>query len=514
MTLLSDRTKSNLLKTIRSLQEQGLRVVSTYHIQILCVLVFITIVACFAKEPVRNFVIRSFQHDFNIWFYTDRIKPFPLSLPIVQTAALMAGLCLGKAMFQSTRWIFLFLFIVLIPPVYAASLLFVVFIVWWSINTYQQKKLPSSTFAWAFAAAFILSVGLRLDAWMHTAFAPLVSDVEGVVDIAETTRWFYDTDWREPVWVNLVKITRFLFGSRDNWVITLPFFLVSLTWVPIIYYFGSRIFDRNIALLAIWLVAVNRSLVYYSTRGMRVELFGILLFIVYAYPLLRIRFTERQMVTFVLSGILVSLTRIHALGLTVYSMGVALLRKRCSWANGLWMTIVIFIFVMPYPLYQYVMFGNTLHTTHKVTAWMLGTEQGGKDEMIAQGGVTLKEYTLRHKAVELVVNYVKGLYRIFLSEHAAYVHFVPFGLWWALMYLTGLACCLLAFRTSWFIPHIVFGMHLVPAFVGAIYVDWRHILSLYPTIALITAYGYTALLSPQTVQTLAAEDNDDGGYNT
>ncbi|HOE13066.1 MAG TPA: glycosyltransferase family 39 protein [bacterium] len=458
---------------------------------------------------VLNYVCRSFQHDYDIWFYTGRVAPFSFNFPIIRLSSALAGLFLSLAFFPSrVRFGFLgALVCAAIPSKYSPGVFFTVFTCWWAYCVYSEREIPPTVSRWAFVAALVLGTGLRVDAWAHTAYAPLGQDVGPMVGMARDTHRFYDSGLREPLWVNIAKLSTTLLHTEDSWAVSLPFLLISLAWMPAVYFIGGSIFNRRLSLCSVWLVAVNRSLVYYATRGMRVELYGLLLFLVIGFVCSRVELDGKRTVALALSIAAMCLTRLNGLILGIYFLAVLIITRRLHWLRVLFVFAVIMGAMSPYLIYAKRKYGHADYMLRMNATWTLNMEFAGqpgfptKEEIATDACVgkkiTFTQYLFEYHTVAQVIKfYLIGLAKATLGQHASYVHYTPGGPWWILCFIVGCLACLFRPQRAWLVLHYIVSLHAVPIMIGSVNLDWRHVLSIYPLISLLTAFGFASILDP------------------
>ncbi|MFH1739658.1 MAG: glycosyltransferase family 39 protein, partial [bacterium] len=417
-----------------------------------CIVLLIAVCVCgmMMSELVLNYVQRSFVHNYDIWFYFDRIVPFRPEIPIVRLFAAATGILLSRALFASKWWpsALAALACVLISPKYSPGVLFCVFICWWAFRIYSQRETAPTASHWAFWAAVVLGTGLRVDAWMQTAYAQLGNDVGPMVRLARESSWFYDSGFREPLWVNISKLSMFLFGTDGNWAICFPYLLLSIVWMPAVYTIGGNIFDRRLSLAAVWLIACNRSLVYYVTRGMRVELYGLLLFIVIGFVCSRTKLDGKRTLFLALALVGICLTRLTGLTLSVYFAAVLVITRRIHWTRAVLLCIVAAGAITPYMVYCKQKYGHTDYMLRLNSTWVRNLEFAGQPgfptkEEVAENAcvgeqVNFREYLFRYHTVGQIIQlYAVGFMKGVFGEHAAYVHYAPGGVWWMLCFTVG-----------------------------------------------------------------------------
>lgn len=130
---------------------------------------------------------------------------------------------------------------------------------------------------WTLLAILLLAVVLR---WKYLILAlpmSLERDAVGVMEIAASMRHPFDTTYREPLWIWLVKLPSLAFGPS-------PFHLrlLSLVLSVAFVYCSFRLIrdytgSNGLALLSALFLATNEYLVLFSVRGLRNELYTITL---------------------------------------------------------------------------------------------------------------------------------------------------------------------------------------------------------------------------------------------
>lgn len=476
---------------------------SYYRLPILLGLAALTVIVTLSVPLVRQYMLWSIRHDTNLWFYDGRLAPFSLQVPIVRVGAGLAALFMGWAIGRG-RWpiaMVLMVAAMVVSPVYSPAVLFFLFIAWWMREIYRDSPVNETQLGWMVLAGIVIGTALRVDIWMATAYAHLEQDTDGVVQLyIDETNWFFDSGFREPLWVNIIKATVAVLGTTSNWAVTLPDMLFSILWMPLVYYGGSRLFDRRIALCALWLIAVHRSLVWYASRALRLEMYGLFLFLIMVWVMLPGKRSWRQVIGLAVVSALLCLTRMQGMMLVVYFSVMLLVLQKIRWTQAVLICAVAYSVMVPYMLDAKQRFGTFQPAQTENLRWILEREFPDRPEFATKSEITVGDYLLKyHTPLDIARLYCLGLFKIALGSPAAYTHFAPGVVWWMLCFLVGSAACFISPYRTLFNLHHLFLLHVVPLFIGAIDIDWRLVLWNYLLYALLTAFGFAVLLNPKTL---------------
>gem|GEM_PF-3118747 len=137
----------------------------------------------------------------------------------------------------------------------------------------RTELLTSRKGEWlAVGVILVMAFLLRWEQLVELHAATLDNDPQTYLEIAERSSYFIDTEFREPLYLFLVKVGGWLFGHSATGLrlITLGLSLAAIvmTWLT-----GRELFNRPVGLLAAAFVAFNGNFIYINVRGYRLELF-------------------------------------------------------------------------------------------------------------------------------------------------------------------------------------------------------------------------------------------------
>lgn len=212
---------------------------------------------------------------------------------------------------------------------------------------------------WVLLLLLSLAASTRFTAYQTARHEPLDPDAAGFLRLASSSSVFYDTEFREPLFVALVKIATLIFGPTDA-AVRAASMTGSLVLVPVVWWAGKRIFGPRSALIAAALVAASDEWSGQAVRGLRLEWFTIcitlltaLLFRPPAEPTCERRYTV------LLTGIAVCtcLLRITSLWFVVTGVVVRSVVDR-QWKPASFVLPVLTVAVLPFFLHSHQTYGD------------------------------------------------------------------------------------------------------------------------------------------------------------
>ena len=127
----------------------------------------------------------------------------------------------------------------------------------------------------ALGVLLVMAFLMRWEQLVELHAATLDNDPQTYLEIAGRSSYFIDTEFREPLFLTLVKVGGWFFGHSATGLrlttIGLSLIVLVMTWLT-----GRELFNRPVGLLAAAFVAFNGNFIYINVRGYRLELFALL----------------------------------------------------------------------------------------------------------------------------------------------------------------------------------------------------------------------------------------------
>ena len=204
----------------------------------------------------------------------------------------------------------------------------------------------------------------RVDALNLARFEAIDGDALQFGRIAKQSTWFYDTEYREPLFIGLVKASQTIIGT-DAMATRLVSLIVSVGLVPLAFFAGRAIHGSTAGLIAAGLIASNANWASQSVRGMRLETFtAALLLLTAAIFVKRLPDVRKHVLWLAAAMATVCLVRVTSLWFCV--AGVAWAFYRRGWNTpGFLVTILLGAApIVPFFLMCQKTYGDPLHAVN------------------------------------------------------------------------------------------------------------------------------------------------------
>ena len=304
----------------------------------------------------------------------------------------------------------------------------------------QQSRLVNLAMLGILALAFVL----RWQMLLSNQGTRLDPDMMGYRAIADTMSGPYDVGTREPLWPWAIKAWFLLFGSSYEHVKMLTAFL-SVTVLYAVYRF-VRSYTANplLALLTMLFMATNAYLVYQSARGLRLELYTLIVIMLARYVLLPAVRPGQRLSGLSLWSTLVVLLRFNSFTFILPLLFYAFWRHKLDWRKLALPILSVVLFMTPYLVHNAQQFGDPFWSANLQAIWYRNYEflivkktgcQGCPplEEVLATdnyfGGSRTTNFNYlfgMHSFGEVVTNTARGYWRLFVSEPDV-VQFLPVG---------------------------------------------------------------------------------------
>ena len=358
---------------------------------------------------------------------------------------------------------------------------------------------------------------LRWQVFLLYQGAGLDPDMMGYRAIADTMARLYDTGAREPLWPWVVKGWFLIFSSSDVHVRLLTVFL-SVSGLYIVYHFVLN-YTKNafLALTTILLMAINVDLLFMSVRGLRLELYIIIVVMLARYVLLPALRPGQRLLGLSLWATLAELLRFNSFTFILPLLFYAFWRHKLDWRKLALPILAVLLFMAPHLIHNERQFGDPFWSANLQGIWFRNYEFVVVKKTGCEGCPTPAEMQTQdsyagsrttnfhyifgmHPLSEVIGNTAQGYWFLFVRHPAildlplpllaGVVRLLALGLA-LLVYLTGLVLLLCSrFREVLLFPLLTINLiaFIVPIGDFAPRFAW-HVL---PFIALALAYGLWA----------------------
>lgn len=353
---------------------------------------------------------------------------------------------------------------------------------------------------------FFIALLFRLEKLPDMIGHPLHPDAFQYLRLSGSMSWWYDTLHREPLWAWVNKCMTCIFTIPETVIQTgyMPIrfltVLLSSGVVVMTYRVGRRVSSHNVAFCAAVLVAINKSLIYRSVQGLRLELITLgILYVLFLF-IDRERWLRHQYRWSVIMGIvcgLLLLTKTTCLLFVVIMIILLWIMKRNTLYGTILTVDICALIAVPYYMYCAHTFGDPLYSaSYHLNIFYYMTQFDHYETQLAHlPFITAKEllfsiYPWQKTAVLLT----EGMFDIVFGRFAFRIMYVPFS-----VCLIG---CSLVGYARWFmhpqqrifvmvlcVTALPLALPLAMLRDTSVMPDWRLVAHLAPFIALAAAEG-------------------------
>jgi len=355
---------------------------------------------------------------------------------------------------------------------------------------YVEKRLDASGRALelvALAAILLFALDERWEEMGRILTRPLDPDPANYLELAQRSRFFLDSEFREPLFVFCAKVGTWVFGGAPTGLRTVTL-LMSLAAIAVTWLAGRELFSRPVGLFAAAFLAFNRNFAYINIRGYRLELFTLLCVLFLWFCLGRREWTSRRRaLALAIVGALLCLTRLNSYSALVVMLVFVFLRN--GWPKRMMAVAVLvpLFATLPSMVYWQQKYGDPMLAVNRHLKYYRNIEFAEHPSVPEEGGAyrgpgtNSVRYFLTewHSPTQTAANIAKGLYHIFLGEYG-----------WRFV-LTGstllMALCIFglarwAFSSHWPMLLWLFLLSAPVAFFQPISLDFRLILHILPVL--------------------------------
>jgi hypothetical protein len=289
-------------------------------------------------------------------------------------------------------------------------------------------------------AALLILYGLFLLLALASPHAGVSADAASIADAGRSSRFFYDSGFREPLQPLLARICARghapdVFAVRTACAVASWFALLALIGL------SARVHSRAVGLVAGAVWVLNPYIAAYSAQGDRLTLIALLLFC-YAHLLHNGSPTRRNVILLGLAGAACALARAETLLVVIAASLLRIASHHSNPAEGrrvataLLLSLALFA---PYPLTEWARTGSPFHASsiharfwanHEFAGTPLGrhaTREEVHTDPYRGGPLSPRDYILgMHSFPEVVTRYIAGYARLATSYLPRYALPAPF----------------------------------------------------------------------------------------
>lgn len=280
----------------------------------------------------------------------------------------------------------------------------------------------------ALVIIILLSLILRAQKLQSMQQVSLDPDALGYRSIALRSSDFYDTEFREPLFVHMIKLYIKLFGNEP---LTLRYFTVFLSIISIllIYKTAQKMFHSElIGLLSALFCSLNPYFIFMSVRLLRLELFIITILLLF-YTLFIHR--EQNYARYVFMGVvggLVCLTRVTSISFVIPLIIFSFWQEKIPFVKLIIPVSIIIVLILPYFIHSKKKFRSYTYSVDIHAKWYRNQEfkdlpgfpsskELEKNSYLGKP-VTSFEYIFgMHSLPTVVIRSIKGFGRIFFGSY-------------------------------------------------------------------------------------------------
>jgi hypothetical protein len=241
---------------------------------------------------------------------------------------------------------------------------------------------------------FALALILRWEALTEFHYRPLDPDASGYRQIADAMKHPYDTSFREPLWIWIIKLWFLLLGSSDL-NLRLLSVLLSLSLLGAAYkLFSECVQERGPGLATVALLAVHPYLTFMSIRGLRMEPYALTILLLARHALVPgdSMAAGRRVACLAVWGTAAVMVQLNSLIFMPLLWGYAFWRHKLGWKKVLVPGAAMAAVLAPHLLYSSRQFGDPFWSTNVHAKWYRNYEFVHLRREGCDGCPTVEEY--------------------------------------------------------------------------------------------------------------------------
>jgi hypothetical protein len=345
-----------------------------------------------------------------------------------------------------------------------------------------------------------------LNSVVHT---PLEVDAISYRDLAVGMRGLFDTHYREPVFIWVVKVFSIVFPSGDL-SLRLCTFSLSVLMILVLYFVGKKLFTPFVGLLAALFFATNTFMIESSARGLRGEIFMLTIVALIACLFRKSeRFEIKDAIMLGVVAGLNNLNNLSFLSITVPLIVIVGAIRRWKATLLLLSLGISLVVLLPHLIQNKREFGDYFYTTNIHARYYRNLEFGGKpgfpsvDEIKqnSYAGTPLTTFAYffgLHTFKDVLETSWNGFRNLYLTFYPQGYFFGNVAL--SYLYFAGMIMLFLS-RKRWFLLGLFFGGYSVTFMAGRfVNFDWRLVMHVAPLMYLSAAFGVDRIVRFTIVQ--------------
>ena len=252
-----------------------------------------------------------------------------------------------------------------------------------------QKNISKTQLIAPVFLCFIIALAayLRWNELLRVSGTILDDDAVGYLQYAKkmaliSSTGFYSAQFglREPFFIFVVKVFFFLFGDSDTHLRFVSF-TFSLAVIILTYKMGSRWFNELVGLSAALILAIHPYLIELSARGLRGELYTVLLllFLYFGYIKTDLTSTQKTVLTGFVMGLLF-LTRSESFSILPCMVFCYIFTRKSRWGLRMAVAAIVIgtLLCLPHFYNTYKKYGDPFYAANRHARFYANREFAGK----------------------------------------------------------------------------------------------------------------------------------------
>ena len=351
-----------------------------------------------------------------------------------------------------------------------------------------------------------LALSLRWEYLNEFKYGILDPDVQFFKSLALEMKHPYDTSYREPLWILIIRIWQEIYGPDDLGIKLLGVFFSLMLVLTSYKFFLDYTRSYPLALLVAFFLATNEFLIQRSPRGFRLEIYtaSIMMFCSYVFvPSARLS-PRTRLIGLAVWSTLLELIRINSFFFIFPFLIYSFWKFRINWPKLLYPIIAISIFLAPFLVCCYQKFGDPFYSINIHSSWYRNhefksncvgcptPEELNRNSYAGEKVAATKYIFGMHQTQEIIKNTLQGYYAIFL-QHSFKIQYLKSqigktSLIFYYFYLAGLIFLVFSrYRILLAVP--LFLINILAFLVLGTHIDVRILAHTSPFVTFFLAYG-------------------------
>jgi hypothetical protein len=370
------------------------------------------------------------------------------------------------------------------------------------------EKIPAGIFLLYVASFMVLGGCLRWSGLIESAGQLLDPDATGYLEIARRGGGLFETATttapyvREPFFIWILRMA-FWIAPENDATLRLLTFLLSVAVIPATAYIARRWFGAPVALGAAFACAVNPYFIFMSARGLRMEIY-LLLILAFLAALdgLRGKKIWGGLKVGLVTGIL-SLTQVTSLGFAIPLTLIFCIRRKVQPIVYITAIFLPLIMIEPHLAFNVRYADDPLYSSNIHASFYRNLEFAGRPGFPGVEEVRQNPYAGEptstfhyifglHTVPEVIRVALRGLWRIFFRGYVRGGLFAGSRVLFA-GYLLGIFLALITSWRRWVFVALL--LEAPTAFLAGIDLDWRLTMHVAPILYCLTILGLSFFLT-------------------